>query len=153
VCVLCVHVCAAPHVVTCYCVTATSSIELNVTISPDYTPAPGEAPEELSANEFTAGSVLYLTCITLGGSGNLTYNWSLQGNPTPSECDSCATPTSSTATLALGPPIYPLYSYYAGTYTCTVSESGRPSSGNSDSHTVTVVGECHGVCACVCSVQ
>jgi len=110
-----------------------------------------EAPEELSANEFTAGSVLSLTCMALGGSGDLTYSWSLQGNPTPSGCGSnCPTPTSSTATLTVGPP---LLSYYAGTYTCTVSESGRPSSGNSDSHTVTVVGECHGVCACVCSVQ
>ena len=128
--------------------TATSSTELNVTISPDYTPAPGEAPGELAANEFTASSVLSLTCMALGGSGDLTYSWSVEGNPPPpSGCGSCATPTSNTATLTFGPP---LYSYYAGTYTCTVSDSGRPSSGNSDSHTVTVVGECHGVCACVC---
>ena len=143
--------CAAPpYVVICYCVTATSSTELNVTISPDYTPALGEAPGELAANEFTAGSVLSLTCMALGGSGGLTYSWSVEGNPPTPGCGSCATPTSNTATLTFGPP---LYSYYAGTYTCAASESDRPSSGNSDSHTVTVVGECHGVCACVCSVQ
>ena len=134
--------------VTYYFVNTASSTELNVTVSPDYTPAPGEAPGELAANEFTAGSVLSLTCMALGGSGGLTYSWSVQGNPPPpSECGSCATPTSNTSTLTFRPP---LYSYYAGTYKCAVSESGRPSSGNSDSHTVTVVGECHGVCACVC---
>ena len=129
-----------------------SSAGLNVTVIPDYRPPPREGSGELTANEFAAGSVglLNLTCMVLGGSGDQTYSWSLQGNPTPSECSSCATPTSTTATLRLGPP---LYSYYAGTYTCTVSESGRPSSGNSDSYTVTVVGECHGVCTCVCSVH
>ena len=143
VCVcVCVGVCA---------LTTISFTELNVTVSPDYMPAPGESPEELAANEFRAGSVLSLICMALGGSGGLTYSWSLQGNPPPpSGCGSCPTPTSSTATLTFRPA---LYSYYAGTYTCTVSESGRPSSGNSDSHTVTVVGECHGVCTCVCSVQ
>ena len=123
---------------------------LNTTIVSDYTPAPGEASEVLSTNGFIAGSVLHLICMALGGSGDLNYSWSVQGSPTPSECQSCATPTSSTAILTVGPP---LYSYYAGTYTCAVSESGRPSSGNSDSYTVTVVGECRGVCACVCSVQ
>ncbi len=124
--------------------------ELNITVIPDYITALGEPPGGLAADRFTAGSVLSLTCMALGGSGDLTYSWSTQGNPPlPSGCGACALPISNTAILALGPP---LYSYYAGTYTCTVSESGRPSSGNSDSYTVTVVGECHGVCTCVCSV-
>ena len=111
-----------------------------MTISANYTPAPGENPEELCHNEFTAGSVLFLTCIVRGNSGDLTYTWSVMGNPpTPPECTSCAIATSSTtSTLTLR---RPLYSYYAGIYTCIVSESGRPDSDNSDGFTVRVVGK------------
>ena len=36
---------------------------------------------------------------------------------------------------------FALNSYFAGDYTCTSSESGRPDSGNSDTFTVRVVGE------------
>ena len=36
---------------------------------------------------------------------------------------------------------FALNSYFAGDYTCTASESGRPDSGNSDTFTLRVVGE------------
>ena len=75
-----------------------------------------------------------------GASGDLTYTWSVAGNPdTPSDCgcDIDTTPTIP-MTLEVGPPIQ---SFRAGTYTCTVSETGRPSSGSSDDFTVVVVGE------------
>ena len=116
-----------------------SSSELNVTIIPDYIPAPGD-PGELGPNEFTAGAVLSLTCMAQGASGDLTYSWSVAGNPdTPSDCgcDIDTTPTIP-MTLEVGPL---LQSFRAGTYTCTVSEAGRPSSGSSDDFTVVVVGE------------
>ena len=112
--------------------------ELNVTISANYTPAPGEDPGELGPNEFTAGSVLSLNCIVQGASGDLTYTWSVMGNsPTPG-CSVCGSASSTTSTLTVGSP---LYSYPAGNYTCTVSESGRPDSDNSDDFTVRVVGK------------
>ena len=124
------------------------SIELNVTISADYTPAPGE----LGPNKFTAGSELTLNCIVHGNSGGLTYEWSVEDNPdtTASGCTNCIViDTSSpptTSSLTVGQPA--LYSYYAGVYTCTVTESGRPdSSGNSDNFTVTVVGKMIIFCA------
>ena len=111
------------------------SIELNVTIS-----APGEDPEELGPNEFTAGSALSLDCTVQGDSGSLTYDWSIAGNSTNSDCTKCNIDLSpNTPTLVLGHPA--LNSYFAGVYTCTVSESGRPDSGNSDNFTVTVVGK------------
>ena len=115
--------------------------ELNVTISADYTPAPGEDPGELGPDEFTAGSVLSLTCIVQGNSGGLTYDWSVMENPPTPGCTGtgCNIDTSSTtSTLDLR---RPLYSYFAGIYTCTVSESDRPDSDNSDDFTVRVVGE------------
>ena len=115
-------------------------LELNVTISADYNPAPGEVPGELGANEFTAGSELTLNCIVLGNSGDLTYEWSVPATTTG--CTECVidTPSPPTSTLTLGKPA--LFSYYAGVYTCTVTESGRPeSSGNNDTFTVTVVGK------------
>ena len=116
--------------------------ELNVTINANYTAAPGEDPGELGSNEFTAGSVLILNCIVQGHSGELAYSWSVMGNP-DTNCttnNKCDVDTSSTmSALTVGNP--PLHSYYAGTYTCTVSESGRPGSGNSGNYTVAVVGE------------
>ena len=70
----------------------------------------------------------------------MTYSWSVAGNPdTPSDCgcDIDTTPTIP-MTLEVGPL---LQSFHAGTYTCTVSETDRPSSGSSDDFTVVVVGE------------
>ena len=117
-----------------------SSSELNVTIISNYISAPGEDPGELGPNEFTAGNVLNLTCMAQGASGGLTYSWTVAGNPdTPdctTDCDIDTTPTIPT--LEVGPPIQ---SFRAGTYTCTVSETDRPSSGSSDDFTVVVVGE------------
>ena len=60
------------------------------------------------------------------------------GNPNTPGCTGCNIDTSSTtSTLTVGG----LHSYHAGTYTCTVSETGRPDSGNSDDYTVSVAGE------------
>ena len=109
-----------------------------MTIIPDYIPAPGVDPGELGPNEFTAGAVLSLTCMAQGASGDLTYTWSVAGNPdTPSDCG-CDIDPPTTPTLEVGPL---LQSFRAGTYTCTVSEAGRSSSGSSDDFTVVVVGE------------
>ena len=117
-----------------------TSTELNLTFIVDYIPAPDEAPGNLAANEFTAGSALNLICIVHGASGSLSYNWSVEGNPdTPSRCDSnCDPPTSNTHILTFSF----LTSYYAGNYTCSVNESGRSGSENSDSYTIRVVGMC-----------
>ena len=110
-----------------------------MTISAVYTPAPGEEPEKLGPNEFTAGSELSLNCTVQGHSGNLTYAWSVMENPDTEDCYRCYISThTTTSILTLGHPA--LYSYFAGTYTCSVSESGRPDSGNSDDFIVTVVG-------------
>ena len=119
-----------------------SSSELNVTIISNYTSVPGEDPGELGPNEFTAGAVLSLTCMAQGASGGLTYSWSVAGNPVPpsgctTDCDIDTTPTIP-MTLEVGPPIQ---SFRAGTYTCTVSEADRPSSGSSEEFPVVVVGE------------
>ena len=117
-----------------------SSSELNVTIIPNYTSVPGDDPGELGPNEFTAGAVLILTCMAQGTSGGLTYSWSVAGNPdTPSDC-TCNIITTPTIpmTLEVGPL---LQSHRAGTYTCTVSETDRPSSCSSDDFIVVVVGE------------
>ena len=114
------------------------STELSVIISIDYTAAPGEDRGKLGPNEFTAGSILSLNCIVEGASGDVAYTWSVRGNPTtPTDCyRQCNIDTSSTtSTLLVG---RPLYSHHAGTYTCTVSETG---SSNSEDYTVTVVGE------------
>ena len=116
-----------------------SSSELNVTIISNYTSAPGEDPGELGPNEFTAGTVLSLTCMAQGASGDLTYSWSVAGNPVPpSDCGCVIDTTPTIPTLEVGPL---LQSFRAGTYTCTVSEADRPSSGSSDDFTVVVVGE------------
>ena len=105
-----------------------SCTELKVTITVDYTSAPDEAPGELAANEFTAGSILYLICEVEETSGNLSYSWFVDGNST------LIISTSSTLILE------PLFSTNAGNYTCSVSESGRPETQSSDSYTVRVVG-------------
>ena len=109
-------------------------------IIPDYIPAPGVDPGELGPNEFTAGNVLSLTCMAQGASEGLTYSWSVAGNTVPpsdctTDCNIDTTPTIP-MTLEVGPPIQ---SFRAGT--CTVSETGRSSSGSSDDFTVVVVGE------------
>ena len=108
-----------------------------------YTPAPGEVPGELGPNQFTAGSLLNLTCSVEGhsDSGDLGYSWSVSGNPsTPGCTDRCGIDTSSTtSTLIVGKPH--LYSYHAGNYTCTVSETGRSDSTNNATFPVTVIGE------------
>ena len=109
-----------------------------MTISANYITAPGEDPGELGPNEFTAGSNLSLNCIVQGDSGDLTYAWSVMGNPPTPGCTHCGSVSSTTSILTVG---NPLYSYYAGIYTCTVSESGRPDSDNSDDFTVRVVGK------------
>ena len=115
--------------------------ELYVIVSAAYRPAPEEVPGELGPNEFTAGSILTLNCLVHGDSSELSYRWSVSGNPsTPHNCYGCDTDLSSTtSTLTVGRP--PLYSYYAGVYRCTVSEAGRYDSGNSDDFNVTVVGK------------
>ena len=112
-----------------------------MTISANYTPAPWEDPRELGPNEFTAGSQLSLTCIIQGNSsGTLTYTWSVMGNsPTPG-CTYCRIASSTTSTLTISV-VGPLRSYHAGIYTCTVSESGRPESENSDDFSIRVVGK------------
>ena len=114
--------------------------ELNVTVSAVYRPAPGEAPGELGPTEFTAGSELTLNCLAQGNSSELSYRWSVSGNPSTPGCTGCDIDLSSTtSTLTVGKP--PLYSYYAGVYTCTASETGRFDSGTSYDFTVTVVGK------------
>ena len=110
-----------------------------MTIILDYTAARGEDPGELGPNEFPAGGVLSLTCMVQGASEGLIYSWSVVGNPdTPSDCICNIDITPATPTLEVGPL---LQSFRAGTYTCTVSEIGRPSSESSDDFTVVVVGE------------
>ena len=113
--------------------------ELNVTIRPDYRPAPGEDPGELGSNEFTAGSVLSLDCDVQGNSGSLTYIWSVPNTP---DClhNGCSIDTTSPPASTLRLAQLALTSYHAGDYTCTVSEGNRPDSGNSDTFTVGVVG-------------
>ena len=120
------------------------SVEFNVTIRPDYRPAPEGDRSELGPNEFTAGSVLSLNCDVQGNSGSVTYGWSVTGNPDTPGCTSCAMPSSSTSTLKLAQSA--LTSYFAGDYTCTASEGDRPDSGNSDTFTVRVVGELSILC-------
>ena len=114
-----------------------------MTISANYTTAPGEDPGELGPNDFTAGGALSLNCIVQGDSGSLTYAWSVMGNPdTPPECGStCNIDTSSNTSTLIMASSNSFFSFHAGNYTCTVSESGRPDSDNSDDFTVRVVGK------------
>ena len=114
-----------------------------MSVSAIYTPAPGENSEIFTPNEFTAGSKLMLKCAVEGNSGDLSYQWLVKDNISTEGCDDdkCAIDLSSnTSTLTLGNP--PLLSYYAGNYTCNVSETGRPTAHNSDEFSVNVVGEC-----------
>ena len=117
-----------------------------MTVSALYEPAPGEVPGELGPNEFTAGRNLTLNCSVEGHSGALNYMWSLTGNPSTSGCgSSCNIDTSSTTSTLVVVGLI-LYSYHAGDYTCTVSESGRFNSGNSHTFPVNVVGEPNNSC-------
>ena len=76
-----------------------------MTIIPNYIPVPGEDPGELGPNVFTAGTVLSLTCMAQGASEeDLTYSWSVAGNPdTPSDCTCNIDTTPTTPTLEVGP--------------------------------------------------
>ena len=146
-----------------------------MTVSAIYTPAPGEVPGELGPNDFTAGSDLTLRCSVEGHSGGLSYSWSVTGNSSTPGCypGGCDIDTMSniavmsmddSSTLVVGRP--PLLSYYAGNYTCTVTEDGRSASENSDVFLVNVVGEflaffslpvqsklfCHFRCWNICSL-
>ena len=115
-------------------------IELRVTVTADYRRAGGEG--ELGPNQFTAGSLLSLTCSVQGATGPVSYIWSVRDNPGTPDCtgSNCDIDTLSTdPTLTVGNPH--LLSYYAGVYTCTVRETGRSDSTNSEDFTVTVVGE------------
>lgn len=123
------------------------SSELNVTVIPDYARVPGEALEDVDNNEFTAGTVLTLTCKVLGASGTLTYSWSVQGNPPPpSTCTHCEIILNEMVNVTINP----LLSFHAGTYTCTASVSGMPGGEKNASYTVKVVGEYHGILTCMC---
>ena len=107
--------------------------------------AHNEARGGLAANEFISGHHIRFTCMVQGDSGSLSYSWSVEGNPdTPSGCGAalCVIPCTSYTSNSLV--FYP-YSYHAGTYTCSVSESGRFGSENSDSYTIRVVGMFYGV--------
>ena len=113
-----------------------------MSVSAVYTPAPGGNPARLSPNEFRAGSKLKLNCTVEGNSRGLSYQWLVKDNISTEECDGnkCSIDLSSTtSTLTLGNP--PLLSYYAGNYTCNVSETGRPNVHNSDEFSVNVVGK------------
>ena len=104
-----------------------------------YTPASGENLD-LSPSEFTAGSKLVLQCGADGNRNKLHYTWHLKNNIPTESCDTdkCAIDLSSTtSTLTLDP----LLSYYAGNYTCNVSETDTPAAHNSDEFSVIVVGE------------
>ena len=113
-----------------------------MTVSVNYLSSPDVVPEGLAANEYIPGHYVRFTCLVQGASGSLSYSWSVEGNPdTPSGCGgNCAIRTSTTSNFL----VY-LYSYHAGTYTCSVSESGWSGSGNSDSYTIRVVGVLYGV--------
>ena len=103
--------------------------ELSVTINADYSPAPGEALENLAANEFRAASDFIFTCVVEGASGNLSYSWSLDGRTAPQGA-------ANSVTLFLSP----LYPEYAGSYICSVSESGRSDIVSSDPYPVRIIG-------------
>ena len=109
--------------------TVLSLTEPNAVISTIYTPVPEENPEKMGANEFTAGSVLILSCTVEGSVEQYNrYKWSTTGSASLG-CTEC-----NNSTLIVGGP--PLYSGYAGNYTCTVNDtlSSRP-------FTVSVIGE------------
>ena len=111
-----------------------------MTVSAIYKPAPGETPGKLGHNQFTAGSELTLNCSVEGHSRNLTYSWSVTGNPSTPGCYGCYIDTSSTTfSLVVGKPS--LHSFHAGNYTCHVSEIGKPDSSYSGDFSVTIFGE------------
>ena len=109
-------------------------------VSAIYTPASGETPGELGHNQFTAGSQLTLNCSVEGHSRNLTYSWSVTGNPSTPGCYGCYIDTSSNIfSLVVGKPS--LHSFHAGKYTCHVSETGKPNSSNYGNFSLTINGE------------
>ena len=112
-----------------------------MTITANYTPAPGEDPDDLGPDEFTAGSILTLYCTVQGKSGTLSHERSVTGNPDTSDRRSCYIVGSQPHSFTLRLAQEALNSYHAGIYTCMVSEIDRDDSGNSDDFNVTVVGE------------
>ena len=106
--------------------------ERTAIISADYTPVPGEDPDKLGVNEFTAGSTLVLKCTIEKSTEDMNnnYRWSVNGTSSSMGCTECNKPT-----LIVGGP--PLYSVNAGNYTCTINSNltSRP-------FIVSVVGEC-----------
>ena len=117
--------------------------ELNVTLSAIYTPAPGGNHEKLGSNEYLAGSALLLKCTVEGNSSSVMYKWSVMENLQTPDCSEmkCNIDTSSTTSvLTVGSPA--ILSYYAGDYTCNVSENGRRTATNSNIFTVNVFGKC-----------
>ena len=138
----CGRLCAPHHILVIFvCLYSWNNLyhytELDVTVRAD-TLAPEEDPKELGPNEFRAGSALSLNCVVQGNSGDLIYAWSVMGNPPTPGCTGCSSASSTTSKLMMG---RSLNSYRSGVYTCTVSESGRPDSDNSDDFTVRVVGK------------
>ena len=106
--------------------------ELNAIISADYTPVPGEDPEKLGDNEFTAGSTLILKCTIEKSTEDMNnnYQWSITRTSSSVGCTKCTNPT-----LIVGGP--PLYSISAGSYRCIINSTltSRP-------FIVSVAGEC-----------
>ena len=93
----------------------------------------------MSGDKFKTGGDLTLHCDVLGNSGSVSYKWSVMNNTVPSSCThakQCSIDTkSTTSTLMVG-----IYSYNAGIYTCTVSETGKPLSTNNDTFSVVFEG-------------
>ena len=115
-------------------------VELKVTASAIYRPAPGENPVKFGPNEYTAGSSLTLNCAVEGNSSPLIYEWSVMGNAGTLGCTQCNVNTSS---LVVGSPA--ILSYHAGDYTCSVRETGRPTATNNDTFPVNVLGKYEGL--------
>ena len=64
----------------------------------------------------------------------------MMDNPDTTDCIDCnITSSTNTSQLTVGQPL--LNSYFTGTYTCTVTENGRPNSSSGDNFTVTVIGK------------
>ena len=114
--------------------------ELNVTLSAIYTPAPVGNHEKLGSNEYLAGSALLLKCTVEGNSNSVMYKWSVMENLQTPGCTCNIDTSSTTSVLTVGSPA--ILSYYAGDYTCNVSENGRRTATNSNTFTVNVFGKC-----------
>ena len=95
--------------------------ELNVAISVSYTPPPGFIP---GPNEYRAASgPVIVTCIAIliGGTGNISYQWS-------SNCRSCPFSTSNEREITR----LTVHSGDTGTHTCTATAAGMVESANID---------------------